>query len=825
MTIGSAMAAEVPAGLSGLLELARTQDPAMAAQEVQRRQQALTYMPRSAGGQNALQQVGRGVEGFMNQRGGLMDVSINDAIAHAQTLASEHLSPSMAALGEGALSAIIPPPARPTRKGSQLARLWDEYDLENPVYRGVTPREGTQLLPDNPIASTSMEGDVPRLTYFSDDPEEASNYAMRQKFQRDDAGRAEWVPDPEGGGAVYPVYLKKQTPETQRLADRAIDAHSVRMMDDYPETVARLREQDVPYVAEDVIAATGPESFISAFDPRLRGPELSPVTGIREKARAPMLLGDTPFSSYVEAKKVLESGAPVLVRGHTLGEARGSWGERHVPEGFNSKGGEVYDDYEVVTSPFRLQAIFDLVENDADRLTLRSAPGDVAEKVAAESSLIARAMEDSYQLDMAMRDEIAAAEVASRRDSMRLAPEPPAPEPPARSGRIPYGRSTIRGAERKYRPGIFKSPEELNADAAGMLAPESENMHRLFGVTRQDLSDMSFARTEGDDYARFIPGLKPNPSGTAHASRITKPANTRRLVDALESARGTPLATGMEGWYVMDPAFHRLVELVGEEEAIRRYERINILSGIHSANAAVDKELVRGTGANWLLEQGRMDDYFNWGNSANRLTPDSQGLLRHDRPADMDYFPGHYAHKTAHGKPVKGYLTTGRITSDEPKVPSYIGASGVPETGYQNQFPVGDAHFSRMIGLADVRPNVSGKTDVGKSWSMAEAQELQPWWKGVAEQAGYNPVQGQGVGWGLFGPQTGVKTKIGAPKLEILSDLIMETAKRERISPELARDKVLLGELHAGRITPEMIPYLMGAGALGMGMLAPGGEE
>lgn len=387
------------------------------------------------------------------------------------------------------------------------------------------------------------------------------------------------------------------------------------------------------------------------------------------------------------------------------------------------------------------------------------------------------------------------------------------------------GVSTIRGAQRKGFPGIYKNPDELYRDILdrGLLAPESPALPQLFGVTRQDLSNMSFR--EGSPYEPYIPGLKKRPSGTAHADLVTKPANTGRLVDALQSVRGTPLATGMEGWYVMDPMYQRLLELTGDEaEAARRYIQLNTMMGIHSANSGVIPEINRGTAANWLYEQGRLDDYFQWGNSANRLTPDSLGILRPDRPVDMDAVKGHYAHSTAHGKPIRSYLEAGEITSDEPKVPSYIGASGVPGVGYgqQNMFPVGDAHFSRMTGLADVRPETkAGKNKWGASWSMPEAQQLQPWWAGVAEQAGYNPVQAQGVGWGLFAPQTGVKTPVAAPKLELLADQIVVAARRMGVTPEKARDMILMGEAHAGNIDPALLPYLalLGGGALAGGAL------
>lgn len=385
------------------------------------------------------------------------------------------------------------------------------------------------------------------------------------------------------------------------------------------------------------------------------------------------------------------------------------------------------------------------------------------------------------------------------------------------------GRSTIRGAQRKAFPGVYKAPDALLAEANGLLVPEDPMLGRLFGVTRQDLSSLSYR--QGSDPANFIPGLKPNPKGTAHASLVTKPANTGRLVGALQNAKGSDLATGMEGWYVMDPAYQRILDLVDGDktEAARRFERLNTFMGIHSANSDVAKEINRGTAANWLYEHGRLGDYFEYGNKNDRLSG------RPDRPVDMDAVHGHYAHKTAHGMPLRSYLAAGDVVSTSPKVPAYIGASGVPNVGkgFQNDFAVGDAHYSRAIGLADVRPG-GGKQDVTASWSMPEAQELMPWWSDVAAQAGYNPVQAQAVTWGLFSPQTGVQSAIGAPKLEILAGEIEKTARRLGVSPEVARDMVLMGKTHAGFVDPSLLKWLaLGGGAayLGSGLLEGSVED
>jgi len=64
---------------------------------------------------------------------------------------------------------------------------------------------------------------------------------------------------------------------------------------------------------------------------------------------------------------------------------------------------------------------------------------------------------------------------------------------------------------------------------------------------------------------------------------------------------------------------------------------------------------------------------------------------------------------------------------------------------------------------------------------------------GVSEQR----VPAQARLWTALGPQTGVESALGAPKLEILTQQIMEASRRLRISPEQARDLVLSGKAGA----------------------------
>jgi hypothetical protein len=367
-----------------------------------------------------------------------------------------------------------------------------------------------------------------------------------------------------------------------------------------------------------------------------------------------------------------------------------------------------------------------------------------------------------------------------------------APTQPIR--RTGYGRSTIRGAGRKTIPGIYDDPRLIVERASAAVAPESEAMQQLFGVTREDLAKVAMER---EPVVWSPPGAPARPRGTDYAGLVMQPANTQRLVDILDEASESPLRAGMTGWYMLDPAYRRLVELVGEDEAKKLFVDMNTLTGVHSANAAVANELTRGTAMNWLNRENRLSDYVKYGAKAGM-----EGA-----PADMATIPGHLAHKTAHIIPALRYLETGEL-SKEAKTPAYITASNPPEIGTNVNFPVGDAHFVRAIGLSDVRPETKDPSARFASWSMPEAMQLNDWFTSdVARRAGLSGVSAQALLWGALSPTTGVKSKIGAPKLEILADLIMQTAKRLNVSPEEARDMVLLGRAYAGKAAGGLIGY------------------
>jgi predicted GNAT family acetyltransferase len=357
-----------------------------------------------------------------------------------------------------------------------------------------------------------------------------------------------------------------------------------------------------------------------------------------------------------------------------------------------------------------------------------------------------------------------------------------------------HGKPTVDPAQRVAFPGIYNDPRQTISDANQMVGPEDPLLQQLFGVSRQDLSDIALGR-QGNDIGT-LPGAKPGGTGAASARAVMTPQNEQRLIDVLNEARGTPLHTGMTGWYSMDPLYERFRQIFGDEDAPAKYAKFNTLMGMASPGSDVATEIGRGTSAHWLDAQGRFPDFQKYAGIANDARP---GIG--DFPPDMLGVPGHAYHLTAQAGPMADYLRTGSIQMQSPKVPMYIGASGVPETGFQTDMPVGDAHWARGVGLADTRnPRTSKGQDIvpASSASTPEMQTLGPWWRDrVAAQAGYGAVPAQATAWGAFAPYTGVTSKIGAPKLEILATQIGKAAERLGVSPETARDYILTGKAGA----------------------------
>lgn len=366
-------------------------------------------------------------------------------------------------------------------------------------------------------------------------------------------------------------------------------------------------------------------------------------------------------------------------------------------------------------------------------------------------------------------------------------------------------RPTVVNPTSISKPGIYGDPRDIVAEAVSRVAPESQAMQDIFGVTNADLADIGRTRKgNADPFTAFTKSQGGNP----HTTNVITPANTQRLVDILaEAGKHKGLADGMDGWYVMDPAYQMLEKEYGKEKAIQLYDRFNNLTGWASARSEVNDELLRGTTANYLAERGRFNEFLNHGSAVAGKRPDFT--------ADWATTPGHAAHGAQSGG-MDRYVRGIPGGTEVVKVPNYIKASGVPETGFQTSMPVADAHWSRAVGLGDVRPfkmkndklkrlemEARGEVYIPErspdlaNATMGEMQILKPWWANeVAGQVGLESVPAQARLWGAVSGQTGVTSPIGTPKLGLLAELIKRKASATGQDPKRLAIEVLSGQQH-----------------------------
>jgi hypothetical protein len=350
--------------------------------------------------------------------------------------------------------------------------------------------------------------------------------------------------------------------------------------------------------------------------------------------------------------------------------------------------------------------------------------------------------------------------------------------------------ATVRNPKRIFKEGIYKDPKTLATEAEAMVAPESPALKELFGVTREELSDIARNRVGNRPGEFFVPERS---RGSAAAKDVMTPENEARLIDSLTaSERYAPrLVQGMDGWYVLDPLSNKFTDILGNEVGLESYSRWNRLTSMNSPGSPVDWEIPRGSSAYMMMQKNRMGDWLQYGG----MPKDAR--IAGEFPEELMNVPGHPYHSTAVSKPIQRFFEEG-IESTAPKVPLYRQASEAPAIGFQTDSPVPDAHWSRAIGLGDTRGG--SRAQWGKSASTPEMSDLAPWWReSVARPVGLEPVPAQARTWGLFAPQTGVETVIGAPKLEIIADAIMQTSRRLDISPEEALEQVIRGTAYAGK--------------------------
>lgn len=355
---------------------------------------------------------------------------------------------------------------------------------------------------------------------------------------------------------------------------------------------------------------------------------------------------------------------------------------------------------------------------------------------------------------------------------------------------VGFGTPTVKDPVGYEYPGIYGNPKDLVAEAASRVAPESPNLKKLFNVTRADLYEMGKNRV-----GNMEPTLATSevPRGSLATEGIMTPKNEQRLIDILtEAGKHQGLRHGMDAWYVMDPLYQHMVDKFGHEGAVKRYKVLNTLTGMASPGSEVPTEINRGMAAYYLHNQGRFEDFMKHAGKAEN----KRGA---DFPADIRDVMGHPYHSTSQAGPMQRYLQSGSIEMGTPKVPTYIPASGVPATGFQTTLPVPDAHFTRIIGMADTRKNM----EPGASMKMPEYQQIAPWWKNkIASQVGLQSVPAQARIWGAGSGATGVSSPIGAPKLEMFADYIAHRAQRHGVKPEVALDRILGGQMYnqGGRV-------------------------
>lgn len=362
--------------------------------------------------------------------------------------------------------------------------------------------------------------------------------------------------------------------------------------------------------------------------------------------------------------------------------------------------------------------------------------------------------------------------------------------PPAGIG---FGRTTVSNPVSYEYPGIYGNPREMAAEAASRVSPESPNLKKVFGVTRADLYEMGQNRVGNMEPSL---AMAPNPKGSAATEKIQNPQNEQRLLDILyEAGKFHQIRHGMDAWYVNDPLYQAMELELGPEEAKKRFIMQNTLTGMASPASEVPSEINRGMAAFYLAGKGRFGDF-------ERYAGLPVGQRGSDFPEDIRDVIPHPYHSTSHAGPMRRFLERGEVEMGTPKVPTYIPASGVPQTGFQTTLPVPDAHFTRIIGMGDTRTS----SDPGVSMKMPEYQQVAPWFKNrIAAQAGLQSVPAQGRLWGAGSGSTGVTSPIGAPKLEMLADHIASRAAVHGITPEDALKRIITGEIYAkgGKVAGE----------------------
>lgn len=362
-------------------------------------------------------------------------------------------------------------------------------------------------------------------------------------------------------------------------------------------------------------------------------------------------------------------------------------------------------------------------------------------------------------------------------------------EPKFREGgdvALKLAKRFLKNPVRESFPGIYKDPDVLVNEAKQRLVedPGKEGpMYKLFGHTRDSLDELSQGNRDLDSIQPFLRQHPFNLSGSASTSQsVLTPKNAGRLTDMLGEALKDPQLRNTRSWYEMKPLWDRANELGVGDKGMRD---LNNRIAVMSAGSDPRTEINRGFHANWLANQGRLEDFVKYGGVSDEERGDWF-------PHDLQSLKGHSYHGTAQVPNLLDYEETGRLWPANHKVPTYAAATD-PKDPYSAR-PIADSHFNRILGYPDVATAKTAAVRQGTP-SNTEYSDIVPWFnKNVADKTGLRPRDAQALLWNLGGPQTGVRY-IGPSKLEMMSDYMHDTATKLGVHPEEARDLLLRGEI------------------------------
>ena len=347
-------------------------------------------------------------------------------------------------------------------------------------------------------------------------------------------------------------------------------------------------------------------------------------------------------------------------------------------------------------------------------------------------------------------------------------------------------RSTVKSPQQKAKPGVYQGTQELIDQVT--VAPENPLMESLFGVNRQDLDDMTRAAQFRDQ--RIGPEELPvTGTNMGYMRNIKTPANEQRLQDVLATAATDPKFVGSYGWYMQDPLAQKYMQELGPIRGLAKFREMTKAGSALSPNTPVPLEARRTSLYNYDPEKFVNTDLSS-GEKVMAAYPELFG-------EDLDYakkYAGMY-HQSQHVPALKRMQEMGDPFNPDraqsPKTPNYY----YSRTGENYRYGTGDAHFVRGIGLADTRPNKqSGAPAETGSIKAGETGFVRDWWdEDVTAPLGMTGSPGQALMWNVLAPQTGVRTDVGKPLLELQTDLIQERAKRTGNTPEQTLQDWILG--------------------------------